>query len=56
VSRPGDPGPAQGSGARITIRPGRAPARRSGRDYTAVTLIGAGLTVLALALLLVGIP
>lgn len=37
-------------------RPGRAPARRSERDYTAVTLIGAGLTVLALALLLVGIP
>lgn len=37
-------------------RPGRAPARRSGRDYTAAALIGAGLTVLALALLLVGIP
>lgn len=38
------------------IRSGRASARRSGRDYTAVALIGAGLTVLALALLVVGIP
>jgi hypothetical protein len=56
VSQPRGPNAAQGSGTPIMNRPGRASARRSGRDYTAVALIGAGLAVLALALLLVGIP
>lgn len=54
MSQPLDPG--QGSEARIMVRPGRTSTRRSGRDYTAVALIGTGLTVLVLALLLVGIP
>ena len=56
MSQPRDADPARGSGARTVIRPGRAALRRSRRDYTAVALIGAGLTVLALALLLVGLP
>ncbi|MGU3451209.1 hypothetical protein [Methylobacterium sp. 391_Methyba4] len=56
MSPPRDGDPGQGSKGRITVRPGRKSLRRSGRDYTAVALIGAGLTVLVLALLLVGIP
>lgn len=40
----------------IVSRIGRAAMRRTGRDRTAVTLIGAGLVLLALALLLVGFP
>ncbi|MHB2208671.1 hypothetical protein [Methylobacterium sp. CM6257] len=41
---------------RILIRLGRAALRRSGLDRTALALICTGLAILALALLLVGLP
>lgn len=40
----------------MMTRSGRTTMHRPGRDHTAVALIGVGLTVLVLALLLVGMP